>query len=230
MVPAQDFIPTAEDTGLIIPIGEWVLRTACQQNKAWQEEGLPPIVIAINLSGQQFKQRNIGDLVKNVLNETNLDPKYIELELTESIIMDNTELYIKAMHVLKEIGIGLVIDDFGTGYSSLSYLKRFPVDKIKIDKNFVAGLPKNNDDAAIVRAILAMAHQLNLKVVAEGIESKKHLIFLQDHACGIGQGFVFSKAIPPEDFAKLLKENHRFLEPQNFPQKKDVGYVSHGWL
>lgn len=206
-ISPQDFIPIAEDTGLILMIGEWVLRTACLQNKLWQDEGFPHIKVAINLSGQQFKQRNIPKLIEKILGETKLNPQYLELELTESVIMENTLSFLRCMQELKKIGVNLVIDDFGTGYSSLSYLKRFPVDTLKIDISFVRGLPESKDDTAIVRAIIAMAQQLNLDVVAEGIETENQFSFLTENSCNIGQGFLFSKAIPAEEFSKLLKKN-----------------------
>lgn len=207
-ISPQDFIPVAEDTGLIDSIGEWVLRTACLQNKTWQKQGLSPITVAVNLSGRQFKQIHIPELVGKILNETKLDPQYLDLELTESVIMENTQAFLTYMHELKEMGVNLVIDDFGTGYSSLSYLKRFPVDILKIDLSFIAGVPGSRDDAAIVRAILAMAKQLNMSVVAEGIENNNQLSFLRDNFCQKGQGFLFSQAIPANDFSKLLKKNN----------------------
>lgn len=207
-ISPQDFIPVAEDTGLILVIGEWALYTACLQNKIWQSEGLPHIKIAINLSGQQFKQRNIPDLIEKTLKKTRLEPKYLDVELTESVIMDNTQSYLKYMLDLKKMGVNLVIDDFGTGYSSLSYLKRFPVNTLKIDLSFIAGLPNNSDDVAIVRAILAMSKHLNMNVVAEGIETQEQLDFLRDNGCQMGQGFLFSKAVPAEELSELLKKNN----------------------
>lgn len=206
-ISPQDFIPIAEETGLILPIGEWVLRTACLQNVNWKKEKLPPTYIAINLSGQQFRQRDIAELVSQVLKETKIAPEYLNLELTESVIMENSQAYLNCMLQLKELGVSLVIDDFGTGYSSLSYLKLFPVNKLKIDKSFVSGLPHDVDDAAIVRAILAMAKQLNLEVVAEGIETIEQFSFLRNHFCNTCQGFLFSKAVPAEEFAAMLKTN-----------------------
>lgn len=206
-IPPQEFISIAEETGLIIPIGEWVLRTACLQNVSWQQEKLEPIFMSINLSGQQFRQRDITELVSKILNETKMDAEYLNLELTESVIMENSQIYLNYMLDLKELGVGLVIDDFGTGYSSLSYLKLFPVDKLKIDKSFVSGLPKDANDAAIVRAILAMAKQLNLEVVAEGIETIEQFAFLRNHGCDTCQGFLFSKAVPPQEFSAMLKKN-----------------------
>lgn len=207
LISPQEFIPIAEETGLIIPIGEWVLRNACSQNAKWQKEKLQPISISINLSGQQFRQRDIRELVSDILNETGMDPEYLNLELTESVIMENSQVYLNYMLELKELGVGLVIDDFGTGYSSLSYLKLFPVDKLKIDKSFVAGLPDDSNDAAIVRAILAMSKQLNLEVVAEGIETIEQFSFLRKNACDTCQGFLFSRPLPSQEFSALLKKN-----------------------
>jgi diguanylate cyclase (GGDEF)-like protein len=206
-IPPTEFIPLAEESGLIVTIGEWVLRTAIEQTKAWQEAGLSPIYMSVNLSGQQFKQRNISQLVTDILEQHQLDPEFLAVELTESVIMENTQAYLNVMQNLKKIGVGLVIDDFGTGYSSLSYLKRFPVDTIKIDRSFVTDLPKDQDDSAIVRAILAMAKQLNLKVVAEGIETEEHLNYLRQRGCNIGQGYLFSKAVPNKEFGAFLKKN-----------------------
>ena len=221
LVAPQEFIPLAEETGLILPIGEWVLRNACLQNMNWQQENVEPIFMSINLSGQQFRQRNISDLVSGILDETKMDPRHLNLELTESVIIENSQVYLNYMLDLKRIGVSLVIDDFGTGYSSLSYLKRFPVDKIKIDQSFIAGLPEDGDDAAIVRAILAMAKQLNLEVVAEGIETTKQLSFLWKHSCNIGQGFLFSKALPAQEFLNLLKKN-KFNDFLNIKDTNDT--------
>lgn len=207
VISPQEFIPLAEETGLILPIGEWVLRNACLQNVSWQQEKLQPISISINLSGQQFRQRDIRVLVENILKDTRMEAKYLDLELTESVIMENSQIYLNYMLELKELGVDLVIDDFGTGYSSLSYLKLFPVDKIKIDKSFVSGLPNDIDDAAIVRAILAMAKQLNLGVVAEGVETIEQFSFLRNHGCDTCQGFLFSKALTPPEFSEMLKKN-----------------------
>ncbi len=207
LISPQEFIPIAEETGLILPIGEWVLRNACLQNVSWQQEKLPPIYIAINLSGQQFRKRDITNIVSNILNETKMDAKYLNIELTESVIMENSQIYLNSMLELKELGVNLVIDDFGTGYSSLSYLKLFPVDKLKVDRSFVSGLPENADDAAIVRAILAMATQLNLTVIAEGVETMEQFSFLQNESCSMCQGFLFSQAVPSQDFAAMLKKN-----------------------
>jgi diguanylate cyclase (GGDEF)-like protein len=205
-ISPQEFIPLAEDTGLILPIGEWVLRKACAEAKKWHNAGFTNISVAVNLSSQQFKNKDITSLIQNILRESQLDPKYLDLELTEGIIMENTQVFLNAMQELKKIGVNLVIDDFGTGYSSLSYLKMFPVDKIKIDKSFIDGIPQDANDEAIVRAILAMAKQLNLQVVAEGIERKEQLEFLKQYACEEGQGFLFSRPISAQAFMQLLTQ------------------------
>lgn len=204
LISPLDFIEIAEETGLIQVIGEWVIKTACAQNKAWQNLGLKPIKVAVNVSGIQFKQTNIVQVVNNALLETKLDPQYLDVELTESSIMGNTNNYIHSMNELKKLGVGLVIDDFGTGYSNLGYLKRFPVNKIKIDRSFVRDINLDEDDRAIVKAIIAMAQQLKLRVVAEGVETLEQLAFLQSHNCDEIQGFYFSRPLNPQDFEKML--------------------------
>jgi EAL domain-containing protein (putative c-di-GMP-specific phosphodiesterase class I) len=213
LIPPYQFIELAEETGLIIDIGEWVLRTACAQNKAWQKAGLPKIIMSVNLSSHQFRHKNIVQSVSNALKSTKLAPQYLELELTESSIMGNTELYLRAMENLKALGINLSIDDFGTGYSSLSYLKRFPVSKLKIDRSFVKDLPRDEDDDAIVLAIIALAQQLNLSVIAEGVETEEQLQFLKENQCSEVQGYYFSRPIEANDCTKLLKE--KIISPKN---------------
>lgn len=206
LIPPYQFIELAEETGLILDIGEWVLRTACAQNKAWQKAGLPEIVISVNLSSHQFRHKNLVQSVAHALKSTKLDPRHLELELTESSIMGNTELYLRAMEDLKALGIALSIDDFGTGYSSLSYLKRFPVSKLKIDRSFIKDLPKDEDDGAIVLAIIALAQQLKLSVTAEGVETEEQLHFFKEHECQEIQGYYFSRPVEADAFAELLKE------------------------
>ena len=201
------FIGVAEDTGLIQPMGDWVLREACRQNKAWQVAGLPHIDIAVNLSAKQFDHNQIAHLTTEVLKESGLDAKYLELEVTESIIMQNVEQAISVMNMLKTIGVKLSIDDFGTGYSSLSYLKRFPLDKLKIDQSFVRDIEVDADDAAIVTAIIGLAKSLNLRVIAEGVEKKMQLDFLRKGDCDEMQGYFFSKPIPAADFEALLRKH-----------------------
>jgi predicted signal transduction protein with EAL and GGDEF domain len=206
MVSPGDFIPLAEDLGLIIPLTEWVIQTACQQNKAWQEAGLPPIRVAVNLSGQQFSQQRVADAAQRALQGSGLDPKYLEVELTESTMMENKEVVREILEELKALGLTIAIDDFGTGYSSLAYLKTFPIDTLKIDRTFVRDISTDPNDAAITRAIVAMAHSLELEVIAEGVETGEQLDFLQELGCNEYQGFYFSRPLPAPEFAELLKK------------------------
>ncbi|PGV48388.1 EAL domain-containing protein [Bacillus sp. AFS037270] len=205
MVSPVKFIPIAEESGLIISIGEWVLRQACKQNKHWQELGLPPMVVSVNLSARQFSHSSIVVTVEKVLNETGLEPHYLELEITESMTID-IEHTISTLHELKRLGVLISIDDFGTGFSSLNYLKQFPVDTLKIDQSFVRELLNNTNDDTIVKTIISMAHHLQLKVVAEGIETREQLVFLQQHLCDEGQGFFFSK---PHSAEELIEASSR---------------------
>ena len=198
------FIPIAEESNLIVAIGEWVLREACRQNRAWQDEGLSAITVAVNLSAMQFNQRNLTKMIAGVLEETGLDSHWLELEITESGIMRNCEAAVTTLFSLKQMGLKLSIDDFGTGYSSLSYLKKFPIDKLKIDQSFVRDITTNKDDAAIVGAIIGMAKGLNLRVVAEGVETSDHLCFLHSSGCFEMQGYYFSKPVPANEFRQLL--------------------------
>ena len=217
LVSPLDFIHVAEETGIIQFIGEWVLRTACEQNKRWQKKGLEPVKVAVNVSGIQFKQNNIVQVVGSALLDSGLEAKYLDVELTESSLMGNNHIYIATMNELKKMGVGLVIDDFGTGYSNLGYLKRFPVNKIKIDKSFVRDISRDEDDKAIVQAIIAMAQQLKLRVVAEGVETKEQLDFLQSHNCDEVQGYYFSPPMKSEEFEEVLlrQKNKNFIEPLN---------------
>ena len=201
--PAK-FIPLAEETGLIVPLGEWIMRTACMQSAAWKRQGLPPLHMAVNLSSRQFNQHDLIDMIARIIRETGVDPAFLELELTESVIMQNAEESINKLNTIKEMGLILAIDDFGTGYSSLSYLKRFPLDTLKVDQSFVRDITSNTDDRAIVVAIIAMAHSLGLKVVAEGVETKEQKAFLLEHRCEECQGFFFSKPLTAESFSKLF--------------------------
>jgi len=201
------FIGVAEDTGLIQPMGEWVLREACRQNKAWQAAGLPHIDMAVNLSAKQFEHNQIERLTKEVLRESGLDARYLELEVTESMIMQNVEQAISVMNMLKTIGVKLSIDDFGTGYSSLSYLKRFPLDKLKIDQSFVRDIEADEGSASIVTAIIGLAKSLKLRVIAEGVEKEMQLGFLRRGNCDEMQGYYFSKPIPAADFESLLRKH-----------------------
>ncbi len=199
LISPLSFIPLAEETGLIIPIGEWVLYNACRQARQWQEAGLGPLRVAVNLSDREFNNKNLIDMVSHALKDTGLAPELLELELTEGIIMKNTDTTVETLHELKAMGIKLSIDDFGTGYSSLSYLKRFPLDTLKVDRSFVKDIPDDPDDMAITAAIIAMAHNLRLNVVAEGVEDERQLQFLREHHCDMVQGFLFSRPIPAED-------------------------------
>ncbi|MED4228030.1 EAL domain-containing protein [Neobacillus cucumis] len=202
MVSPTKFIPIAEESGLINPIGEWVLRQACSQNKLWQESGFPPIVVSVNLSARQFSNVSIVSIVERVLNETGLAPQFLELEITESMTMDIKHT-ISTLHEMKRLGVLISIDDFGTGFSSLNYLKEFPVDTLKIDQSFVRGLLNNNNGDTIVKTIISMTHHLQLKVVAEGIETEKQLVFLQEHHCDEGQGYFFSQPVSAEEFVQM---------------------------
>ncbi len=193
LIPPMEFIPVAEETGLILPLGEWVLRTACVQNKAWQEAGLPSMRVAVNLSARQFQSRELVNTVTQILEETGLDPNCLQLEITEGVAMQDTEFTATVLDDLKVIGVQIVIDDFGTGHSSLSYLARFPVDALKIDRSFVGGLPMDQSAAAITTAIITLAHSLNLSVIAEGVETEDQLAFLKERNCDEFQGYLFSE-------------------------------------
>ncbi|MGV6397284.1 putative bifunctional diguanylate cyclase/phosphodiesterase [Pseudomonas caspiana] len=206
MVPPGDFIGLAEETGLIGSIGEIVLREACRQACEWQRQGLAPLRISVNLSVHQLRQGKLVSLVRQVLEESGLEPRYLELELTESQLLDSVEHIISTFQQLRELGVKLAIDDFGTGYSSLSYLKRFPVDYVKIDQAFIRGLGEGTEDAAITQAIIAMAHSLGLKVVAEGVENQAQLDFLKANGCDEVQGYLISRPLEAEALAALLAQ------------------------
>ncbi|BBJ23151.1 EAL domain-containing protein [Candidatus Nitrotoga sp. AM1P] len=203
VLPAQ-FIPIAEENGLIPPIGEWVLREACRQNQAWRKLGLMKITMAVNISSVQFRQKNLGEIIKAILSESGLTPSGLELEITESVVMQDAEAAILLLEDMKAMGLKLSVDDFGTGYSSLSYLKRFPIDKFKIDQSFVRDLTTDTDDAVIISTIISMAHSLKLKVIAEGVETAEQLAFLKQQGCDEIQGYYFSQPVSAEEFTKLL--------------------------
>jgi len=211
LVPPDKFIRIAENSGLIVPIGEWVLRTACRQARKWQDEGLPAVSVAVNVSAVQFRQEDFCELIRKVLRETGLAPQYLELELTESLLLANAEVMLSVVRELKAMGLTLAIDDFGTGYSSLSYLKKFPVSKLKIDRSFVRDVAVNPDDAAITTAIISMAKSLHLKVIAEGVETEAQMSFLRKHQCDEIQGYYFSKPLAVDRVADKLLSNT--LEP-----------------
>ena len=204
IVPPDSFISIAEETGLIIPIGQWILQEACRQNSAWQQSGLP-ISVSVNLSPIQFRHAGLVESVANALQQANLNPAYLELELTESFVMHDAERINVAMQSLKALGVDIAVDDFGTGYSSLSYLKRFPVDRLKVDKSFVRDIDSDHDDAAFVRAIVTLGHALGLKVVAEGVETRAHLEFLRQHGCDELQGYYFSRPVPAAEMEAMLR-------------------------
>ena len=205
MIAPARFIPVAEDSGLIVPIGVWVLREACRQGAQWMREGLPAIAIAVNLSAVQFKRGDVEQSVQQALDESGLPPHLLELELTESILIQNTESVIACLHRLKQMGVKLSIDDFGTGYSSLSYLKRFDIDKLKIDQSFVRDLETDPDDAAIVRAIVQMAHSLNLKTIAEGVETLAMATRLKAYGCDDAQGYLYSRPVSAAEATAFLR-------------------------
>jgi EAL domain-containing protein (putative c-di-GMP-specific phosphodiesterase class I) len=204
MVGPGQFIPIAEESGLIVPIGEWVLESACRQAQAWREAGLPPVRMAVNLSAVQFRDPGLFDTIQHVLASTGFDPHALELELTESILMQEPRSAVETLQRIKSIGIHLAIDDFGTGYSSLSYLKRFPIDSLKIDQSFVRELTTNADDAAIATSILLMGRSLKLRVVAEGVETPSQLALLRVMKCDEVQGYLFSPPVPAEEAARML--------------------------
>jgi EAL domain-containing protein (putative c-di-GMP-specific phosphodiesterase class I) len=198
------FIQLAESNGIIVPIGNWVLQTACKQNKAWQDAGMPKVCIAVNVSARQFHEQELLEQVIQALSISGLEARYLELELTESMLMQDPQQAILTMYKLNELGVGLSIDDFGTGYSSLSSLKNFPVARLKIDRSFVTELASNEEDRSIAKAIISLGHSLNLKVIAEGVEEIAQLDFLNDCKCDEIQGFYFSHPIPSGEFEQLL--------------------------
>jgi len=204
----ERFISAAETSGLIVPMAEFSLRAACVQLKRWQVEGFKPMTVAVNVSGRQFDQKNLIEVVDGALRDAGLAPRYLELEITESTIMRNPDDAVRTLLALKERGIEIAIDDFGTGYSSLSYLKRLPLDFLKIDQSFVRNVASSHSDQAIVRATIAMAHSLNLKVIAEGVETREQMAFLCEQGCDEFQGFLFSRAVPPQEFSELLAKEY----------------------
>jgi diguanylate cyclase (GGDEF)-like protein/PAS domain S-box-containing protein len=200
-VAPSRFIPIAEEIGLIAPIGKWVLKTACAQNKAWQDAGLPPLVVSVNVSARQFRQDDLVRTIAEVLRETALESRYLEIELTESAVMHDAEQFVAMLNELNDLGVQIAIDDFGTGYSSLSYLKRFPVDRLKVDRSFVQDIATDSDDATIVRTIIALGHNLGLKVVAEGVETEQQLQFLRENHCDELQGYLYGMPLAADELA-----------------------------
>ncbi len=208
MVNPGEFIPVAEETGLIEQIGTWVLRRSCQQIREWQDQGLSTVKVSVNVSARQFKSRALLDIVTGVLAETSLDPKWLELEITESMLMNDVEAAVRKMTALRDLGLGLSIDDFGTGYSSLSYLGRFPITTLKIDRAFIADVDRNPKTAEIARAIIGLSRGLNLEVVAEGCEIEAHIQFLKDNGCDTVQGFYYSRPVPADQFRAMLADGY----------------------
>jgi diguanylate cyclase (GGDEF)-like protein len=219
IVPPSEFIPIAEDTGLIVSIGEWALREACTQCRAWQARGLKLTRLAVNLSSRQLMQRRAADRILQILTDTGFEPRELELELTETSLMQNTEIAIAALKDLKHSGIEIALDDFGTGYSSLSYLRRFPIDKLKIDRSFVRDISIDPNDATLVRALIELAHSLNIRIVAEGVEIAEQLEFLRRHRCDEAQGYFFSRPIGAKEFGALLAT---WTKPASWPTLSPV--------
>ncbi|HSW27597.1 MAG TPA: EAL domain-containing protein, partial [Burkholderiaceae bacterium] len=206
-VPPAQFIALAEETGLMPPIGRWVLREACAQHVAWRDQGLPPIALSINLSPRQFADAELLRDLESALGTSGMPPQALELEVTESVVIGNPERALATLQAVKRLGVRLAIDDFGTGYSSLAQLKRFPVDALKIDRSFIRGLPGNTYDAAITEAIIVMCRTLRLTVVAEGVETAGQREFLRQRGCTQMQGYQFSKPLPGAEFAALAREH-----------------------
>lgn len=216
LVPPAIFIPLAEETGLITPLGVWVLRQACDQLRAWEAAGLPAIRVAVNVSTQQFRHNNLAHSIERALKDCTVSPDRLEIEVTESILMPGDEAPLNMLRKIADLGVRIAIDDFGTGYSGLSYLKRFPIHVLKIDQSFVRDLATDNDDASIVNAIVAMAQSLEVKTVAEGVETGAQLALLQTYGCDLAQGFYFSPPLPAEEFARLLREQHTCCKGKDY--------------
>jgi EAL domain-containing protein (putative c-di-GMP-specific phosphodiesterase class I) len=215
LVEPKQFIPLAEETGLIVPLGEWVLRTACAQNRAWQDAKYPPLRVAVNFSPRQFQILRLADMVENVLTETNLSPCWLELEVSEGIMLQNVENTITTLRRLSVLGVHITIDDFGIGYSSLSYIKKLPINTLKIDQSFVRDITSNSDDAAIATAVITLAQSLGLNVIAEGVEDEAQAVLLDSLACSEMQGFFFSRPLNAENFPLLMNKLHwRSTVPQ----------------
>ncbi|MCK5194643.1 MAG: bifunctional diguanylate cyclase/phosphodiesterase, partial [Desulfobulbaceae bacterium] len=206
IIPPDKFIPVAEESGLIIDINKWVIQTACKQNYEWEKQGLSPIRIAVNLSGYQLANQNIMQIIKDALDSANLEPKNLEVEITENILMQDEVDTVNILTQLKDLKVRIALDDFGTGYSSLSYLTSFPVDVIKIDRSFVMGCIEQKNNLVIIKAIIAMGHSLGMKIVAEGIETEDQLELMSIHGVDEAQGYFFKPPVPQDEFMKLLKK------------------------
>jgi diguanylate cyclase (GGDEF)-like protein len=216
LVSPLQFIPIAEESDLILPIGQWVLREACRQVQDWIAAGLHATPVAVNVSSLEFRSEGFLDSLRAILKDTRLDPRYLELELTESVLMQHAKSSVSVLSTLKSIGVRLAVDDFGTGYSSLSYLKRFPIDSLKIDQSFVHDITTDTDDATIVSAVISMARSLRQCVIAEGVETEEQVTFLQAHSCDEAQGYYFSKPVVAHQFAKLLETGIAPFAPHAF--------------
>ena len=220
LISPNEFIPQLEELGLMVEVGDWVLRTACLQNVAWQKEGLPPIRVAVNVSAQQFYRGDLVDSVERALRESGLEPRWLEIELTESLTLDCSETTINIMKNLKRIGVTLSLDDFGTGWSSLSYLRKFPLDRIKIDRSFMRDIASEPAAEAVVRSIIDLGKNLGLDCVAEGVETRQQLEYLQKKMCPEMQGFLYSPAVTGVKCGELLRsEMPRFLSVAAFVLK-----------
>ncbi len=212
LLSPADFLPGLEQSGLIVEVGSWVMRKACEANRCWQQQGLAVLTVSVNVDSQQFQQDDFVEQVAGILADTCLDPEYLQIEVVEGTVMDDTEKAIKKMHALRKLGVSLAIDDFGTGYSSLSYLKKFPIDTLKIDRSFVSSLYDNSDNAAIVTTIISIAHTMKLDVVAEGVETLQELRFLHALGCHTIQGFFFSQPLSEQEFELLQKDTQRLQQ------------------
>jgi EAL domain-containing protein (putative c-di-GMP-specific phosphodiesterase class I) len=212
-IPPAQFVPIAEDTGLILPIGQWVLTEACRQSREWLDAGFAPVPMAVNISAVEFRSKDFVENVRAVLKESHIDPHCLELELTESVLMKHAESTVTMLKSLKEIGVQLTVDDFGTGYSSLSYLRQFPIDALKVDQSFVQEISSRTDDAAIVSAVISMGNSLKKRVIAEGVETREQLDFLTAEGCEEAQGYYFNRPMVANQFAKLLEAGVSHMIP-----------------
>lgn len=208
MINPGTFIPLAEETGLIMPIGEWALHEACRLNRKWQDAGYDPIAIAVNISPKQFRHQDVAQIVRDALTANRIDPQYLEVEITETAVMDNVDDAIAKLKSIRAMGVHISVDDFGTGYTSINYLRQYPVSVLKIDQTFIKGLPDNQNDTAITSAVIALGHNLGLQVVAEGVETAEQLQYLFEHNCDLIQGYFLSRPLPED---KIIQEFTRVV-------------------